>query len=286
MEGLLKVIHNILVRTITVIIFLSLLLLSYIVLGNTGLISALVFVAVGVNFEFHRVFISTQLKQKRIYLLSFILSSLFMIAIIMSPLEMSLVLLSLGFSLFVPVFFIILYGENLEKHLTVLSGLTFSFLYIVIGAGSCIKIIQSSHGVQLFCILGIVVSFTDTFAFFGGNFFKGRKLAPALSPNKRVSGFVSGLVGGTLFGSLAFYYFFPSFSIYFSVGFSLFGSFLAQIGDLMESLFKRVGAVKDSGRLFLGHGGFFDRVDSFFFSGPFFFFLSWFIENIDKFQLF
>ncbi len=97
---------------------------------------------------------------------------------------------------------------------------------------------------------------------FGGRVFKGRKLAPRISPNKTVEGLLGGLVAGIAVG-VAFAPLagvtvaqLPAVALlaFVAIGFSV-------IGDLFESLLKRHVGAKDSGDLIPGHGGILDRID-------------------------
>jgi phosphatidate cytidylyltransferase len=114
----------------------------------------------------------------------------------------------------------------------------------------------------------------DTGAYFGGRFFGtrwfgSRPFAPEISPKKTWEGSLVGL-GFSLLAAIVTHLIydeaFGSWALIVAVG--ILGGISAQLGDLVESGFKRFAGVKDSGSLIPGHGGFLDRVDGTFFCGP------------------
>lgn len=114
---------------------------------------------------------------------------------------------------------------------------------------------------------------TDTGAFFVGRSIGGRKLIPAVSPGKTVSGAIGGVLTSVLVTWLYVNYALkPAAQLALSPwGIIIFGvtiSVAAQLGDLVESLLKREAGVKDSSKLLPGHGGVMDRLDSLFFVLP------------------
>ena len=101
----------------------------------------------------------------------------------------------------------------------------------------------------------------DTLAYLFGRKFGLRKLAPNISPNKSVEGLM-----GALFVTL-FLLFLINVALGYdsSAGFFLVISLIcvfSVIGDITESMFKRIAGVKDSSNLIPGHGGVLDRIDS------------------------
>ena len=114
----------------------------------------------------------------------------------------------------------------------------------------------------------------DSGAYLVGRAIGKNKLLPNVSPGKTIEG----VAGGTLLslGAMFIYVHFSfentTFEQYFFYGvLSLVTTFASILGDLFESLHKRVAGVKDSGILLPGHGGLFDRIDSLTASAPIFF---------------
>ncbi len=117
-----------------------------------------------------------------------------------------------------------------------------------------------AHGTWLIVGLFIVVWATDTGALIAGNLIGGPKLAPELSPNKTWSGTIGGIVAAAILEAIYIAVIGGN-----AVAAALFGAGLAvfaHLGDLFESLVKRLFRTKDSGGLIPGHGGVLDRIDS------------------------
>ena len=109
----------------------------------------------------------------------------------------------------------------------------------------------------------------DSFALFGGMAFGKHKLAPLVSPKKTWEGAVCGALSSLVVGLIIFLLpIFPELSLPLCLITCLLSSTMGQIGDLAESLVKRMIGVKDFSNLIPGHGGMFDRADSLLFSIP------------------
>ena len=119
-----------------------------------------------------------------------------------------------------------------------------------------------------------IVFAADIGAFLVGRNYGKRKLAPAVSPGKSIEGALGGLVLVALWSLAAGPYVFRFESpaqLGLLVLIAVFTAALSIIGDLLESLFKRLRGLKDSGKLLPGHGGVLDRIDSILAAAPVFY---------------
>lgn len=110
----------------------------------------------------------------------------------------------------------------------------------------------------------------DSFALFGGMKFGKHKLAPHVSPKKTWEGCISGALSSVVTGVLIFFIYKGVYPIplWLCVFTALLASTVGQLGDLAESMLKRMIGVKDFSNLIPGHGGALDRMDSLMFSVP------------------
>lgn len=107
----------------------------------------------------------------------------------------------------------------------------------------------------------VLIWVNDTTAYFFGSLLGKRKLIERISPNKSIEGFISGIIF-CIITAIIIAQLYTSYSIWFWVGFGIIVALFSTLGDLFESLIKRIYAVKDAGNLIPGHGGILDRIDS------------------------
>lgn len=155
-----------------------------------------------------------------------------------------------------------------EQILSALAIGCFGLIYCVLFPFFAARIVGLPEGNQWFIFMLLVVFFGDIFAYFFGRWFGGPKFMPNISPNKTWSGSFGGLFGSALAGTVHATVTFPHASVSHTILFCLVCGFVAQTGDLLMSLIKRVAQVKDSGTLMPGHGGILDRLDGVFIACP------------------
>jgi phosphatidate cytidylyltransferase len=187
------------------------------------------------------------------------------------------------FDLFLGLIFIIAIYEvirivNNDKKLSQLKKLIWIIpilIYIGISLLS-LKYIRLYDGGQLkITVLFLSIWVFDSAAYFAGSWIGGPKLIPKISPKKTWAGLIGGSLITFIIPSLISIImlnqiFLSAFAIIMGFYLSLIG-IIGQVGDLMESYFKRRFDVKDSGNILPGHGGILDRMDSIFLASIFFY---------------
>ena len=125
------------------------------------------------------------------------------------------------------------------------------------------------HAWALFALALVWVA--DIGAYLAGSRYGKKKLCPQISPNKTVVGVYGALAGAIVLAIIAGLLFgWRGMQLVALIALALVTVGASIVGDLYESLIKRQASVKDSGALFPGHGGMFDRLDSVFAALPVF----------------
>jgi phosphatidate cytidylyltransferase len=125
------------------------------------------------------------------------------------------------------------------------------------------------HGLYWSLLVFFCTWASDSGAYFTGRAIGKHPLWPAISPNKTVEGALGGVVLSTVV-AVAFSLVNPDIlEISRAVLIGISAAVVGQMGDLIQSAYKRVKGIKDTGTFLPGHGGILDRVDSWLIVFPF-----------------
>ncbi len=160
-----------------------------------------------------------------------------------------------NFTLFYLIVMFILMVPVFSKNSYTFDDVAFPVLVsLYVGFGFQNFTLARESGVPVLMFALLVVWSTDIGAYFCGMKFGKNKLAPHISPNKTIEGAIGGIICAVIVAAML-----PLTAVFSVVG---------QMGDLVQSAYKRHYGVKDSGNILPGHGGILDRFDSLLFVFP------------------
>lgn len=194
-----------------------------------------------------------------------ILNSLFYLALIYTegkdlPLLWLVLLLAVGETLFT---------WNEDKSVPRLFATLFGFVYTAFFPALIVRVGLYYEEYNFLLALILLIWFVDSTAYFVGMKMGKHRNITAVSPRKSLEGFIAGILAPWLILIILYVCkveILPySYLAVLAVAAGIFG----QLGDLVESMFKRYCKVKNSSNLLPGHGGILDRCDSILFAGSF-----------------
>lgn len=265
--------NNIITRAVWGALFVVIIISSFIV-GTYAAATVLgFFMCIGV-FEFYRFFEKSEIvKPKSLSgisgaLLLYVLLILNQLGHIQFPIELILIPI-----VFLPFLFVVFSKQ--KNPLLDLTVTFFPWIYVMFPFYLMFSIFnfQVTAEPQWTYIIGlfILVWTNDTFAYLSGRTFGKTKLFERISPNKTWEGTIGGFIFTIVAGSI--YAYCMNGDIVFWIVAAIIISPTSVLGDLIESKFKRIVDVKDSGTILPGHGGILDRFDAVIYATPFFYLL-------------
>jgi phosphatidate cytidylyltransferase len=162
--------------------------------------------------------------------------------------------------------------KSLEKAVSMWLSYLAGFVYIALPGAVILSLSTLQAGSVVyaapFWFAVAVVYMGDTGAYFTGVSFGKHKLIPGVSPKKTWEGSLGGLAWSAATALVLNWYWGFSMPVVMALSLGILAGVAGQIGDLVESALKRIAGCKDSGRIFPGHGGVLDRIDSLLFAAP------------------
>ncbi len=179
---------------------------------------------------------------------------------------------ALAFTLFISIKCMVFLFDNKSIQISTVSKYSYLIGYIILPFVFITKIPFGDKGYNPKIIIGIFILIwtNDTFAYIVGKSIGKTKLFERISPKKTIEGFL----GGVIFAIIAsyiiakYYIEIKEANTYIWIIIAVIVGVFGTIGDLIESKFKRIAGVKDSGIIMPGHGGILDRLDSVIFVAP------------------
>ncbi len=256
-------------RILTALILAPVIVLATLFLSTPWFSLVIGLMTIVASWEYCKLIKLGRFSNKSFYVIV-ILASAFLIAISPSILVPALYIASAWW--LVVLFLVMNYpkSSSLLKNSMAIGLINGLFLFIPMAASLAILHSQERSFVLLLLLL---IWAADSGAYFSGMRFGSKKLCPQVSPNKTFEG----VYGGMFFAQIvAIGYVISTIQSPTSKDFFVF-CFLALVvtlfsilGDLFESVLKRINDQKDSGNILPGHGGLLDRIDSLTASAPIF----------------
>lgn len=252
-------------RVLSALVALGILFLSYHFGAKDGVFGlSSVFVLI-VCFEYSKLFF----KDRSLQILFFLASSFDFFLEVLLPVNSLWSTISILMMVSIFVLAQIQAKTSLESGVSSLGMAALGLFYCSWLPYFVIQILYLEAGLNWFIFFLCIVFIGDSTAYIVGSLFGRVKLLEKISPQKTVEGALGGMIGSVLVGVAGSFYL--NLPLAFIIPLSILTGVLAQVGDLLESLFKRVAQVKDSGHIMPGHGGIMDRIDGLYFSAPFFY---------------
>jgi phosphatidate cytidylyltransferase len=219
---------------------------------------------------------------KKIVYVSFILLSLIACLIFLEKQWVSLIIVCGLIWWLIAMFLVVRY--QMKKSINLSPGILKAIIGAIILIPAWLSLIfihLNASGVSLMLFLFFLIWLADSAAYFSGRKFGSKKFASNVSPGKSWEGVYGALFITLLFGACYAFYADMQFvaAVYF-VLLALFTTSFSILGDLVESMFKRMAGIKDSSNILPGHGGVLDRIDSLTSAAPVFFAGLWVMEKI------